>query len=224
MSIQIASLYPDAARDFEQGLNKCSLILDQNYRQAKYKICQFVELTSRTTHLDNPIREELLDVVVQEDLQGATHFLDVIPQGGGSSAKTALYQWTTSLVSRFTSKGRDEDADLAMMQEAIRDTPKAARNISDSQFLSQIVKSEIVQSSVLKPVAEEAQEIAMTYLRSTISHLVKAITSSTRLRKEEQYIAQITAELSSYEDGEQRRQRSHFIHQINNASNQDGDM
>ena len=200
------------------------MILDPNFRNAKYKVCQFVELASRTTHLEDPIREELLNVVVQEDLQEATHFLDVIPQGGGSSRKTALYQWTTSLVSRFIPKGKDKDTVVEMMQEAIRDTPKAARDISDSRFLSEIVKSEIVQSSVLKPVAEEAQEVAMSYLRSTISHLVGTITSSARLRQEEHHLAQITAELSSYKDGEQRRQRSHFIHHINNASNQGGNM
>ena len=200
MSIQIDSLYPDAARDFDQGLNKCSSIPDQNFEKAKSKICQFVETESKKTHLDSPIRKE------------------------PSETTAGHYQWTAFPMNLFTYKGNDEEADVAMMQEGIGNTPNAARNISDSQFLAKVVKSEIVQSSILKSVAEEAQKIAISYLQLTISHLVRKIVSSARVRQEEQHKAQIREKLSSLRDGEQRRQRSQFINQINSASNQSGDV
>lgn len=174
--------------------------------------------------LDDPIREQLLDAVIDGDLREATDFLDAIPQGSGSSKKTAggLYQWTTSLVSRFIPKGKEGHSIITIMQEAIKETPKASRNISDSQFLSEIIKTEIVEGSVLKSLAENAQEMAISYLRSTISHLVEQIVTSARLKQEEQYTAEIKAEISRYEDGEQRRLRSRFIRQVNLASNQEG--
>ncbi|KIM57715.1 hypothetical protein SCLCIDRAFT_1219233 [Scleroderma citrinum Foug A] len=220
----IASLYPNATRELEHGLKSCASISDQNFRKAKYKICNFVGLASRTMQLDGPIREQLLDAVIDGDLQEATDFLDAIPQGSGSSKKTAggLYQWTTSLVSRFVSKGKEGHSIITIMQEAIKETPKASRNISDSQFLSDIIKTEIVEDSVLKLLAENAQEVAISYLRSTISHLVEQIVTSARLKQEEQYTAKIKAEISSYEDGEQRRLRSRFIRQVNHESNKEG--
>jgi len=173
--------------------------------------------------LDDPIREQLLGSVIEGDLQEATNFLDAIPQGSGLSKKTAggLYQWTTSLVSRFIPKGMEGHSILTIVQDAIKETPKASRNISDSQFLSDIVKTEIVQDSVLKSLAENAQEIAISYLRSTISRLVEQIASSARHKQEEHYTAEIKAEISRYEDGEQRRLRSRFIRQVNLASNQE---
>ena len=220
----IASLYPNAARELGHGLKSCASISDQNFRKAKYKICNFVGLASRTMQLDDPIREQLLDAVIDGDLREATDFLDAIPQGSGSSKKTAggLYQWTTSLVSRFIPKGKEGHSIITIMQEAIKETPKASRNISDSQFLSEIIKTEIVEGSVLKSLAENAQEMAISYLRSTISHLVEQIVTSARLKQEELYTAEIKAEISRYEDGEQRRLRSRFIRQVNLASNQEG--
>ncbi|KAL4072312.1 hypothetical protein J3A83DRAFT_4188311 [Scleroderma citrinum] len=221
----IALLYPNVAHDLEQGLKKCSSNLDQKFRNAKDKICHFVTLESKTTQINNPIREQLLSAVVEGDLQGAKKFLDTIRQGGGPSKKTAggLSQWTPAWVSRLISTGK-EDSVVANMQEVIKETRKAARHISDSQFLSDIAKKEIVQSSVLSPLAEEAQKMAMSYLESTISHLVDQIASNARRKKEEQNTTKIDAEISSFEEGEQRKLRSQFIHKINHTSNHDGYM
>ncbi|KAL4067468.1 hypothetical protein V8B97DRAFT_2061708 [Scleroderma yunnanense] len=220
----VALLYPNAARDLEQGLKKCTSNLDPKFRNAKDKICHFVMLAPRTTYLDSPIREQLLSAVVEGDLQGARAFLDAILQGGGASKKTTggLFQLASSLVSRFIPKGKDDGYVVTTMQEAIRESQKATRNITDSQFLSDIVKREIVQSSVLSPLAEEAEKMAMSSLESTISHLVKKIVSIARRKQEEQKIAEIDAEIRSFEEEQQRKLRSQFIHKVNHASNQDG--
>ena len=216
----IASLYPSAIRDFEQGLKKCASISDQKFRKSKEQICQFVELSSRTMELDHPIREQLLRLVVEGGLQKAKDFLD---EARGSSKKTESSFWrrTTAFVSGIFSKGDEDNYIITRMQEAVKGTPKTAREISDHQFLSDIVKSKMVQSSELSQLAEEAQRMAMSYLGSTISSLVKKVVLSAQSHREERYIADINTEIPNLEEVEQHRERFQFIHQVNRASNQD---
>lgn len=211
-------------RDFEQGLKKCQPTLDQNFRKLKQQICEFVELSSRTMKLDHSIREQLLSLVVEGGIQGAKGSLDAICQGSGSSKKAAssfLGQFMAT-ASSFFSKGDKDNYVLTRVQEAVEETTKAVQKTSDCQFLSDIVKREIVQSSKLSPLAEEAQVMAMSYLGFTISSLVDKIALSAQRNQEKQAIANINTEISNLEEAEQHRERSQFIRQINLASNQDG--
>jgi len=217
----IASLYPSAIRDFEQGLKKCASISDQKFRKSKEQICQFVELSSRTMELDHPIRKQLLSLVVEGGLQKAKDFLD---EARSSCKKTEKGSWwkPTSIFSRLFSKEDEDNSIVTRMQEVVKETSKTARKTIDRQFLSDIVNSKIVQSSELSRLAEEAQGMAVSYLGSTISSLVNTIVLSAQSYRKEQRIADINTEILDLEKAEQHRERLQFIHQVNRASNQDG--
>jgi len=220
----IASLYPSVMRDFEQGLKKCQPIMDQNFRRLKQQICEFVELSSRTMELDDLTREQLLRLVVEGGLQEVKGFLDGSCQDSGSSKKTksGFWGWTKTFVSGFFSKGDGDDYVVALVQGAVKETVKAVRKIDDCRFLSDIVKREIVQTSELSRLAEEAQVLAMSYLGSTISSLVDKTVSSVQRNQEKRCIADINTELSNLEKAEQHKEMLQFIYQVNRASNQAG--
>ena len=129
-------------------------------------------------------------------------------------------RWTPTFVSRMLPKGKGDDY-FIIAEEAVKEASKAARTINDNQFLSDIVKTDVVQGSLFKPFAEEARETAMSYLKSTVSDLVEKLASSARTHQLGQCIANATTNISSFEVREQRARRSQFIHKINHASIQD---
>lgn len=220
-SFTIASLYPDATRDLEQGLKKCTKISGSNFRKAKVKICQFVELTSGTMRLDQPFREHLLSILVESDLRSVQDFLRTTRES--SSPLTKIEYGISRLapgLSRMLPKGR-ENNHLVIAEEAAKETFKATQTISDSQFLSDIVKTDVVQESLLKPLAEEAHEMAMSYLKSTISDLVEKLVFSARSHLQRHCMENVNTEILSLKEREQHTRRSQFIREINQASIQD---
>lgn len=223
----IESLYPGAMCDLEQGLQMCQPISDQNFQNSKQQICEFVELSSRTVELDHLIREQLLSLVAERGLQSAKGFLDVNCRGSGSSKKTESGLWgrAKTLVSGILSKADEENYIVTPVpQRTVKETATAAQKISDCQFLSDIVKRKIVQTSKLSQLAEEAQARAISYLGSTISSLVDKIVLSAQRNREERCITDINVEISNLEKTEQLKERSQFIHQVNRASYQDGNV
>ena len=174
--------------------------------------------------LDHPICEQLLSHVVEGGLQSATDFLDSICQGSDLSKKTKSSLWlrATAYVSGIFSQGDEDNHIVTRVREAVKETAKAARKISDSEFLSDIVKADIVQASELNRLAKEAQEIAISHLGTTISSLVDEIVLSAQRYQEARCIADINTEISNLETAKQHTERLQFIHQVNRGSNQDG--
>lgn len=173
--------------------------------------------------LDQPFREHLLSILVERDLRSVQDFLRTTRESSSSLKRIShgLLWLTPAFVSRMLPRGREVNY-LVIAEEAAKETFKAARTINDGQFLSEIIKTDVVQGSSLKALAKEAHETAMSYLKSTISDLAEKLVSSARSHHQEQCMVNILTNISSLEEREQRTQRSKCIHEINRASIQDG--
>lgn len=171
-------------------------------------------------HLDQQIREQLLSILVERGLQSVQDYLRATRDSGSSFKKIEhkILQLAPTFVSRILTNGREVNY---LAEEAVKGTSKAAREISDSQFLSDIVKTDVVQGSILKPLADEAHETAVSCLKSTISNLVEKLTFSARRHRQEQCMANVNTGITNLEEREQCAQRSRCIHEINQASIQD---
>ena len=194
------TLYPRAKNEVTQQLSQAfQTIADQEFRDAKYHICLF---------------EELMVLLKQKSMelhkQGCVPILEAVSKGD-------VFRFAESGLALFAGECDMEN----MWDDLFRRATDAARNITDSQFLSQLregLERFAQYGDLLKPLADKAKERAFAHLADGITRTTNRLMSAVHKIQEQDCMERIKRERASLADEEQRKLRVDLIRQVNTLS------
>ncbi|KAI6143614.1 hypothetical protein BKA82DRAFT_127237 [Pisolithus tinctorius] len=189
-------------------------ISNHKFRDIKDRLCLFVEFTSRAGEINKNKRHEIAKAAAKE---------------GFTAAKSALRDaFRTSRVVRLYDhyvapalSGAKEDPKAAFAERILWEARDKANDISDSRFLKDIVKAEVIQEdSELTALVHEANNKVQPYLGATIPHVVKKLVGLIRNTQEDTIREGIKAATESREEQEKRQLRLQLIRHVNDSTSQ----
>ncbi|KAI5998961.1 hypothetical protein F5J12DRAFT_286001 [Pisolithus orientalis] len=211
---EIVELYPKADGVFQRNIKPVAKIDTRKFRDIKDRLCLFVEFTSRAGEISKNKRREIAKAAVKEGFKAAQNALR---DAFKISRAARLYDNYVAPV--FS--GAKEDTKAAFAERILWEARDKANDISDSRFLKDIVKAEVIQEdSELTTLVHEANILVQPYLGTTIPHVVKKLVGSIRNTQEDTIREGIKAATESREEQEKRQLRLQLIRHVNDSTSQ----
>ncbi|KAF9232513.1 hypothetical protein BU15DRAFT_67382 [Melanogaster broomeanus] len=180
-------------------------ITNKDFQTAKARICFAKELYP---HLREKLDNQALDLVVQAALTGESERVKNVMKPNARSLKSkpkaipSTSTWTSFRMWLFPSY-----RDAAVVDGLIQDAMGAARQITDSNFLTDL-DSDVERHPAFKQSADEVRQRAHGFLGPIIKRLLKKLLLSVQEMKKAECNARINFECASREEEELRKLRS----------------
>ena len=219
------TLYPRAqdvvARQLGQGFQ---IITDQEFRDAKDRICLFKELIplldKKPMKLDKQECVAILEAVLKGDVdQAKANVKGNNPGGGGGGKrnKTMLGFIGSTVKALFVGESDME----TIWDDLFRRATDATRRVTDSQFLTQLAEDleRFAQyGDLLQPLADKAKQRAFAHLEGGITKTTNKRTPEVHRIQEQDCTERIKREQASRAEEELCKLRVGLIRQVNNLS------
>ncbi|KAF8428935.1 hypothetical protein L210DRAFT_3623712 [Boletus edulis BED1] len=222
---EILALHPKAKDEIARQLRDAfQNIDDPEFRNAKDRICIFKQ--SRVLLKQDPrkLAEQEYMPLLKEVLVGdadqawATVKGNKPGDGSGDRRKKSIIVSLRSAVKEFFVGESDMER---LWNDLFRQATYAARNITDSQFLTQLredLERFAEYGDLLRPLADKAKEKAYAHLEARITTRTNKLTPAVHRIQENGSTERIKREQASLAQEEQRRLRVHLIRQVNELS------
>ena len=214
---EIVSLYPEARNHFQQNKGQLAKISDSEFQTIKDRLCLFVKFISRANDLDGRLCSLVSETAAMEGYKAARSVME-------SSSKS-----TQPLVQGFMDVAKDIKATLlgtgddkaSPAQRVLWEADKEARNITDRQFFSEIIRLDIIsKNKKLEPSVQRAKELAHKSLMVAVPQLVSKLVGLVKQVQEDARRATIRAETIRCKGEEQRKLRLQLIRHVNGPKTQ----
>ncbi|KAI6111765.1 hypothetical protein EDD17DRAFT_1480234, partial [Pisolithus thermaeus] len=208
----LVELYPQMNETYRQNIKAVETISNDKFRDIKERLCLFAGAVSLAGSTSENQRREIAKAVLKEGLMAARNAVkETLTK---ISNKIPLVERAVNYV---TSWMRGDKASFA--NRAFREALPKANDISDSQFLKEIVNAEVVQEDPeLRRLAHEANMEVQRFLATTIPRVVKKLVKLVRHTQEDTLMQRIKAETASREEEEKRKLRLELIRHVNDST------
>jgi len=216
---EIVCLYPEAGDHFQQNKDQLNKIFDPEFRKIKDRLCLAVKFVSRTKgRLDRRLRTLVAETAAMEGYKAAKSATESAPKGAQPFKVQGIMGVVKDFKAALLGTG-DDKASLA--QRALQEADREARNITDSQFFSEIIELDIIRKNEqLGPSVQRAKELAHKSLMVTVPGLVTKLVGLIKMVQEDACRATVKAETISYKDEEKRKLRIQLIRHVNDSTTQ----
>lgn len=214
---EIVSLYPEAGGHFQRNKGQLTKISDPEFRNIKDRLCLFVKFISRAEDLDGRLRSLVAETAAMEGYKAAKSAMESASKGTQPLIQ-GLMDVAKDIKASLLGTG-DDKASLA--QRALQEADREARNITDSQFFSEIIRLDIIRKNKkLEPSVQRAKELAQKSLMVIVPQLVSKLVGLINQVQENTCRATVKAETTSHKNEEQRKLRLHLIRHVNDPMTQ----
>ncbi|KAI6101022.1 hypothetical protein EDD16DRAFT_1716799 [Pisolithus croceorrhizus] len=230
----LVELYPQMNETYRQNIKAVETISNDKFRDIKERLCLFAGAVSLAGSTSENQRREIAKAVLKEGLMAARNAVkETLTKISSTTHTTKLTDGHSPLliydssedkiplveraVNYVTSWMRGDKASFA--NRAFREALPKANDISDSQFLKEIVNAEVVQEDPeLRRLAHEANMEVQRFLATTIPRVVKKLVKLVRHTQEDTLMQRIKAETASREEEEKRKLRLELIRHVNDST------
>ncbi|KIO11023.1 hypothetical protein M404DRAFT_20554 [Pisolithus tinctorius Marx 270] len=235
---EIAALYPKVGEVFQLNIKPVETISSSKFREIKDRLCLLVEFISRVGEISKTHRHAIAKAATKEGYKAAQHAMRDAFKNSSTAYTTQLSDNHSALliynptedvlplmgraVSYVTSVFSNPREDkTAIADRVLREALGKANNISDSQFLKEIVNAEVIQEEPeLKRLVEEATLQVQPSLATTIPRVVRKLVGLVRQVQEETMKESIKVHTESREEQEKRELRLQLIRHVNDVTRQ----
>ncbi|KAI6157189.1 hypothetical protein BKA82DRAFT_4325642 [Pisolithus tinctorius] len=233
---EIAALYPNVDEIFRRNIKSVETISNPKFRDIKDRLCLLVEFSSRVGEINESHRHAIAKAATEEGFKAAQNAMRDAFKGSSTTHTTqlsdnysapAIYNPREGQVhfvrravrfvaSVFFSPSEDK---TPFADHVLREALGKANDISDSQFLKEVVNAEVIQEDPeLTSLVQEAYIHVEPSLATTIPGVVKKLVGLVRHIQEETMKARIKADTERREEQEKRRLRLQLIRCVNNST------
>ncbi|KAI6143616.1 hypothetical protein BKA82DRAFT_3983845 [Pisolithus tinctorius] len=214
---EIAALYPKVGEVFQLNIRPVETISSSKFGEIKDRLCLLVEFISRVGEISKTHRHAIAKAATKEGYRAAQYAMR-------DAFKNSSTAYTTQLSDNHSALliyNPTEDVLPLMGHRVLREALGKANNISDSQFLKEIVNAEVIQEEPeLKRLVEEATLQVQPSLAATIPRVVKKLVGLVRQVQEETMKESIKVHTESREEQAKRELRLQLIRHVNDVTRQ----
>ncbi|KAG8219200.1 hypothetical protein J3R82DRAFT_13 [Butyriboletus roseoflavus] len=226
---KILTLYPKANDRATQSLsNDFENISDQDFRTAKNHICLFEELNPLLEMQDEQTRLRILNAVLEGDMEQVnTNVKGKNGRGGGGNKQNNMgSRWNPFLwlLKPWWGGTRGSEVDGGV-DELVRRATETAKQISDSQFLSQLGQDEDEERHAqhfpqFKLLVDRVKNKAFVFLEVNLKRTLKKLVQAVHRIQIEECAEGIKHEHAKRAEEEQDKLRMKLIKHVNDLSAQ----
>ena len=214
---EIVSRYPEAGDHFQRNKDQLTKISDPDFRNIKERLCLAVEFISRAKDLDGRLRSVVAETAAMEGYKAARSAMESASKGTQPSIE-GLRDVVNDIKDLLSGTGDDN---VSLVQRTLQEANREARNITDSQFFSEIIGLDVIRKNEkLGRSVQRAKELAHKSLVSAVPRLVTKLVGLIKKVQEDACKATVKAETASYKDEEQRKLRLQLIRHVNGSTTQ----